>query len=127
MLKSELEGTLERAEARITELEAQVEEQAKRLATARDCFREQKAQIAALEAPAPVESSQDEFHAAMNVEKQCGKCSGTGTYGWGAQDIATGAYEHSGQCYQCGGTGQMKKADNYRTAGYWRHRAASGC
>jgi hypothetical protein len=63
------------------------------------------------------------FHAEMAVEKACGKCSGTGTYGRGAQDVATGAYEHSGQCCQCGGTGQMKKADNYRTAGYWRHRA----
>ena len=128
MLKAELELALATAQARIESLtqeaaqwEAQATDAAQRLTTARTCYVEMRAEIAELKRLREPEPDRAiELAPAAGVP--CNKCKGTGTYHWGAQDIATGQYEHSGQCFQCAGTGTMKEADTKRTNAYWRHR-----
>jgi DnaJ-class molecular chaperone len=51
---------------------------------------------------------------------QCIKCSGTGTYKWGA--IVNGKATHSGDCHSCRGTGQQTKKDIGRNHAYNRHK-----
>lgn len=53
---------------------------------------------------------------------RCIKCSGTGTYKWGA--VVNGVSQHSGKCHSCGGTGAQTKADIARNVSYNKHKIA---
>jgi DnaJ-class molecular chaperone len=46
----------------------------------------------------------------------CGKCRGSGVYGWGA--CINGKMQFSGPCHSCGGKGTQTKADIKRDHGY---------
>lgn len=48
----------------------------------------------------------------------CAKCSGSGTYAWGA--IVNGRPTKSGTCWSCKGKGQQTAADIRRNATYNR-------
>lgn len=51
---------------------------------------------------------------------QCPKCSGTGTYNWGA--VVNGTPTHSGPCHSCKGTGTQDKRQIATNHAYNRHK-----
>lgn len=53
---------------------------------------------------------------------KCEKCSGSGTYRWGA--TVNGQPRHSGPCHSCGGTGEQSVKDIRRNQAYNRHKIA---
>lgn len=52
---------------------------------------------------------------------ECGKCHGTGVYGWGA--CVNGKMQFSGPCWSCRAKGQQTKDDIKRDRGYNFHKA----
>jgi hypothetical protein len=56
---------------------------------------------------------------------RCGKCRGTGVYGWGA--CVNGQMQHSGPCHSCRGTGRQTVRDITRNATYNRYKIARIC
>jgi hypothetical protein len=56
---------------------------------------------------------------------RCGKCRGTGVYGWGAS--VNGKMEKSGPCHSCRGTGRQTMRDMLRNRTYNVHKIARMC
>ena len=50
----------------------------------------------------------------------CGKCRGSGEYGWGA--CVNGKMTHTGMCYSCKGTGKQSVAQIRNNAYYNDHK-----
>lgn len=54
---------------------------------------------------------------------QCGKCRGTGVYGWGA--CVNGKMQHSGTCFSCRGTGKQSTIQIKRNRTYNRYKISA--
>lgn len=50
----------------------------------------------------------------------CGKCSGSGCYGWGA--VVNGKPEHEGTCWSCQGTGRQDRRQMSRNRAFNRYQ-----
>jgi hypothetical protein len=53
----------------------------------------------------------------------CGKCRGTGQYGWGP--CVNGKMKHTGTCFSCRGTGKQNRNQIMRNRTYNRYKVAA--
>jgi hypothetical protein len=65
------------------------------------------------------------IEAIKTIQTECDKCSGSGTYQWGA--CINGRMTHSGSCFRCEGKGYQTMDDFRRNRGYDQHAVRRVC